>query len=799
MLSFIRVACLACMCMFFQYTDSIAQTYTISGHVRRPDTSVVSNADVFLKGTGYFTSTNQSGHFHIHQVPPGTFILVINAGSLFHTDTITVSDHNIHKNYLIDTLILASDVIEINDMSNETFGISRLNDVEGTAIYAGKKTEVIELKDVTANTATNNSRQIYARIAGLNIFENDGGGLQLGIGGRGLNPNRVSNFNTRQNGYDISADALGYPESYYTPPTEALDRIEIVRGAASLQYGTQFGGFINFKFRKPPEDKKITLLSRQTAGSFGFFNSFNQIAGTVKKWSYSTYFQYKRSNGWRPNSTFNLYGAHASVTYRATKKLSFTGEYTFQYYLTQQPGGLTDEEFDTTPRISTRYRDWFKVNWNLFALMMDYKFNSNTILNFRSFCLVAGRDALGVLTNIDKPDPLGNRKLMSDKYRNFGGELRLLHHYKVLNKNATFLIGSRYYRGSTLKKQGSANDGYGADFYFINPDTLQANYKFPSYNVSLFSENIFYVTNRFSVTPGIRFEYISTAADGVYLTVDSVLLPSEKIRDRHFILLGLGTAYDVFPSLKAYANISQNYRSINFNDMQVTNPNLIVDPNLKDEYGYSADAGIRGNWKKIIDFDLNVFYMLYNDRIGTILTHNNFGQIYQYRTNISDSRNLGFEGFAEIDFWRLVAGQQTRTRLSWFNNLGLINAKYIASKESAYYGKSVEYVPAVTYRTGLTFKHKNFRAAGQFSYTSQQFSDATNTVKPTANALFGLIPYYYIVDFSMEYSFRWASVITGINNVTNHYYFTRRADSYPGPGIVPGDGRSFFVTLQVKL
>ena len=43
---------------------------------------------------------------------------------------------------------------------------------------------------------------------GLNIFQNDDAGLQLNIGGRGLDPNRTSNFNTRQNGYDISAATL---------------------------------------------------------------------------------------------------------------------------------------------------------------------------------------------------------------------------------------------------------------------------------------------------------------------------------------------------------------------------------------------------------------------------------------------------------------------------------------------------------------------------------------------------------------------------------------------------------------
>src|ERR1700754_5255587 len=158
--------------------------------------------------------------------------------------------------------------------STTGFGFTRLKDVDGTGIYAGKKSEVIVLKDLNANTATNNSRQIYSKVAGLNIYENDGGaGIQLAIGGRGLDPNRVSNFNTRQNGYDISADALGYPESYYTPPAEMTERIEIVRGASSLQYGTQFGGILNFRLNHGPDSARFQLLARQSAGPGGFFNS----------------------------------------------------------------------------------------------------------------------------------------------------------------------------------------------------------------------------------------------------------------------------------------------------------------------------------------------------------------------------------------------------------------------------------------------------------------------------------------------------------------------------------------------
>ena len=146
-----------------------------------------------------------------------------------------------------------------------------MNDVEGITINAGKKNEVILVDQSIGNIASNNSRQIYSQVPGLNIFENDDAGIQLNIGGRGLNPNRSSNFNTRQNGYDISADVLGYPESYYTPPAESLQEIQIIRGAASLQYGTQFGGLVNFIFKEPIKEKPLEILTRNSIGSFNLF------------------------------------------------------------------------------------------------------------------------------------------------------------------------------------------------------------------------------------------------------------------------------------------------------------------------------------------------------------------------------------------------------------------------------------------------------------------------------------------------------------------------------------------------
>lgn len=700
------------------------------------------------------------------------------------------------------------DEVTIQVEKDNTFGISRLNNVEGTTIYAGKKSEAVYVQDLNTNLASNNSRQIFSKIPGINVFENDGSGSTIGIGGRGLNPNRISNFNTRQNGYDISADALGYPESYYTPPTEAIERIEVLRGAAGLQFGTQFGGMINYKFTDAPTDKKFTGNFRQTAGSFGFFNSFNQIAGTVKKVSYHTFYQYKHYDGWRSRSELNSHNAFVALNYKVNEKLSIKGEYTFLNYVSQQPGGLTDKQFNLDNTLVNRQRNWFKVNWNLISLSANYKLTEAARISLVTFGLLAGRDALGVLGRTERPEVITSRRnLLNDVYNNYGAELKFLQRYKLFNQNNHFLAGVRYYRGQTLRKQGDADSTAAANFNFLNPDNLEnSSYTFPSENVAVFTENIFQLTKKWNVTPGLRFEYIRTASEGYYRLQNTDLagnvLPGagkvydNRTNERSFLLGGIGTQYKLNSRIEMYANISQNYRSINFNDMRVVNPNFQIDPNLKDENGYTVDGGLRGAIKNLLYFDVSVFMLQYNDRIGTALkVDSTTYQIVRYRTNIGNSRNLGVEAFAELDWIKLVS-KKSRHKLSTFVNLSYINAYYISS-QVAYDGKTVEFVPEIIFRTGITYAYKKFGITCQYSYTGDQFSDATNAVS-APSGIYGIIPAYSILDLSVNYKYKIVGINAGINNLLNSTYFTRRAEGYPGPGIIPADPINFYLGLQLK-
>ncbi len=749
--------------------------------------------------------TNENGGFHFHKLNEGEYVIVVSiAGFQPQSKKVNLKNKPTVVNfYFTEENVAQLDNVIVSGTNDAASG--RLKDVSGTAIYAGKKTELINVKALNANLAANNTRQIYARVPGLNIWEYDRGGLQLGIGGRGLSPNRSSNFNIRQNGYDISADALGYPESYYTPSSEAVDRIEIVRGAASLQYGPQFGGLINFIMKEGAKEKTLEITSRQTIGNWGFFNSFNSLGGTIakNKLNYYAFYQYKKGDSWRANNHFEQHNACAQVKYDISSRLKLTADYSHMNYLAQQPGGLTDAQFAEDPSVSVRPRNWFKVDWNLINLSLDYKINRNTLLNWRNYTLQAGRTALGNLSYINRPDIGGTRDMMLDKYNNWASEFRLLHQYSLFNNlQSALLVGIRAYKGSTIRKQGDANADTGPDFYFGGDEPSKSSYHFPGTNFAAFAENTFTITKNWNITPGVRFEYIHTKANGYYYK-QNVFVKNDKIIEsksspRSFVLFGIGTARKLSNGTEVYANISQNYRSINFNDIRVVNQNAKVDSTLKDETGYNIDFGYRGRILNWLYADISAFYLKYNNRIGSMLTSDKDNTLYRLRTNISDSRNIGLEFLLDGDVLKIFKCTQSQYKLNVYTAFSAINAIYIKTQNTAIAGKLVENVPPLMFRCGTGFGNSRFNVGIQYEYQSKSYSDATNA-EETPTAVDGAIPAFSVVDLSVKYNWRMFTIFSGINNVFDKNYFTRRADGYPGPGIIPSDKINFYLTLQFKL
>lgn len=789
----------------------VALTGEIHGIVKDKEGQPMFLASVFHPESGKSALTNDKGEFQIIDVEHGDHKIIIHFAGYeeVELDVALFSDRESVEITLKPSSIALKQFTVSVHKPNE-FGITYMNSIEGTAIYASKKNEVILLDDVAGNLATNNSRQVYSKVTGLNIWESDGAGLQLGIGGRGLSPNRTSNFNTRQNGYDISADALGYPESYYSPPSEGVERIEIIRGAASLQYGTQFGGVVNFVMKKGGL-KPIESTVRQTVGSFGLSNTFASVGGTKGRTSYYGFVQHKFGDGWRQNSQFNATTAFASVTHHIGAKARLGLEVTHLNYLAKQAGGLTDKQFRLNPQLSSRNRNWFKVDWNLAAATFDYAFSDKTTLSSKVFGLYAGRNALGELGRIDRPDPMDERDLISGVFKNIGNETKLLHRYTIKDSiPSVFLIGVRYYNGTTTSLQGLATNGEQANFNYLDNTLLASDYTFNNINYANFVENVFFLSDRFSVTPGARFEYIETHVNGSYnsnvlhpLTKEVLMTISEDektVSKRAIVLGGIGASYKTKKGIEVYANFSQNYRAINFSDVKIVNPNFRVDNDMKDESGFNADLGVRGMIKNFLTFEATGFYLKYNNRIGAILKKDEETyQSYRLRTNVGNARNIGIETFVELD---IIKAFKQKSKFSWsvFSNTAVIDAAYTSTLDpSIEEGNKVELVPELNVKTGSSVGYNKLKISYQCTYVTEQFTEATNAINPVATAIEGQIPAYMVMDLSANYTYKRYKIETGVNNLMNNMYYTRRATGYPGPGIIPSDGRSFYLTLQVKI
>jgi Fe(3+) dicitrate transport protein len=793
-------------CYFFGQNKGVIFGVVKQGEIA----SRVSFCSVIIKEVNKVYYTNEQGFFKTEKLPYGEYTVIFQqVGYKTGLSKMSLDKPEVKLNYKFNDSQYILDEVVIKDKHDSIDFSRRMRAIEGVMINQGKKNEVIVMEGVNANKATNSGRQIYSKVPGLNIWESDGAGIQLGIGGRGLNPSRTSNFNTRQNGYDISADALGYPESYYTPPTEAIKEIQLIRGAASLQFGTQFGGLLNFVLNTGPKHKKLQLTARQSIGSYNIKNTFVSLGGDNKRLNYYAYYQNKSGDDWRPNSGFNVQTAGINVRRYLNDANSIRLELTKMSYTTQQPGGLTDLQFEQEPSVSIRDRNWFEVDWNLAAFHFDHEFNSSTKLNSRFFGLHASRKALGFLGQINRIDPLEERDLIWGEFRNFGNETRFLNIYSVNDMPWALLVGARYYQGYNLSKQGLSTNGFGPDFYYLNPTNMEgSSYEFPSKNISLFTENIFNINEKLSITPGVRFEYINTKADGTFremifnLAGDVVFdtnYTDLKENKRSFLIGGIGINYKFNDTVEFYANFSQNYRSINFTDMQIQNANFKINPDLQDEKGFNVDLGIRGQIINKLNYDVSVFMLSYANRIGTTIQVDPIWYTtYQYRTNISSSITKGVEAMVEADLWKFVFSDTSNFSLRPFINASVIDARYIDSEEPAFNNKKVELVPPFNFKTGLTIAYKSFSLSYQYSFTQSHFSDATNS-QQQANAVNGIIPDYSIMDLSLKWSYKLFQLETGLNNLTNDMYFTRRATGYPGPGIIPSAPRNYYVAIQIKI
>lgn len=681
--------------------------------------------------------------------------------------------------------------------------VTRLADINGVNIWTGKKNEVIQVSDMDANIAEKTGRQIFARVPGVFVYDMDGSGNQVNISTRGLDPHRGWEFNIRKNGVITNSDMYGYPASHYSLPMEAVERIEIVRGTGSLQYGAQFGGMLNYVTKHADTTKKFSFENVSTAGSFGLMSSFNSIGGKIGKLEYYAYYQKRVSDGYRDNAESSSEGQSIVLIYRPVKRVALKAEFARSMYLFRIPGPLNDDMFYSNPRQSTRKRNYFNPDIYVPSVSLDWQIADHTKLAWTVSAVLGNRNSV----QFDRPsdivdaiDPVtnqyANRQVDIDNFNSYTTELKLLQYFTLWSKTHLITAGVQVFNNDLHRRQ-LGRGTTGSDFDLSIEGNFGRDLHFMTKNVALFFESSFKVTDKLSINPGVRFETGKSDMSGSITYYDPGQLPNTIAHQ--FPLFGVNTEYKLNDNQNFYAGWAQSYRPVIFKDIVPATTYERVDKGLKDASGYTVEAGYRGSGFGL-SWDVGVFQMAYNNRLGSLAGRDEANNYYLFRTNIGNSLTRGVEAYLEKSF------MTSKVEWSVFTSTAYFHARYteasIRSGENNVdlTGKHVESTPSVISRNGITWRLNKAKVSFLYSYTAKSYADALNTETPSANGAIGAVPAYGLLDVNA--SFAATDRLTfrlNINNLADKQYFTKRPGFYPGPGVWSSDGRGWSASVAIKI
>lgn len=679
-----------------------------------------------------------------------------------------------------------------------------LQQILPTYITTGKKVDIIEMKEVQFSLSEKYGRQVFATIPGVFVYDMDGTGNQMNIAVRGLDPHRNWEFNVRKDGIITNTDMYGYPASHYNVPLEAVHEIILISGTSALQYGAQFGGMLNFITKQPDPNRPFAFETINTVGSYDLSSTFNRIHGTLGKFQYSAWLFRKSLSGYRQFNNSRQGAEAITLFYHPTKRMQFIAEWTRSSYFVQIPGPLNDSMFRADPRQATRQRNFYAPNIHVPSVQMKWTLDSLTHIHTTVSAILGDRYSILFDKPASIPDTINHttmqynhRDLHIDYYKSYIAEARLKRSFFLFRLKHDLVIGLQYMNNTIHREQGKGSPGLHYDISLYATQWTR-DVRYHTSNIAFFAEQLINITKRLSITGGIRYEYGLTTLTGTLSYYDA-----EKFKNKiphQFPLFGTSVQYAPFRNIILFAGMAQSYRPVLLKDIIPANSFEVVDKNLKDIFGYTAEAGIRGNIEKIIIFSLSSFQIVQNNRMGAIVQIDTANNLYVFRTNIGDSRTRGIESFVRFSY-----PLNEHSSINLFNSTSFMDGRYTkglirsGNQNVDITGNKVESVPRWIIRNGFTFNFHTLTLSALHSFVDETFADPLNTVEPNTSGTVGKVPSYHLFDavialqINKHYRLQFSA-----HNIFDKQYFTKRPLFYPGPGIWPSDGRAFSMTISAQ-
>ena len=658
--------------------------------------------------------------------------------------------------------------------------------VEDNRIFSGKRATVIDL-DALPKVQANNYRQALALTPGLLYSEETTPLVSLGFRGIGT-PDRAQFLQVLKDGIPIHSDPFGYPEAYYMPPLDVVDRLEFIRGGAALMFGAQPAGALNYVTHMPVTDRPFTFRTQNIFGTDDFYSNYTSFSGTSGQTGYYGYFNHRESNGFREaNSRYSLDGGLFKLVQSFSKSTRLVLSLDVYEEKHREPGGLSLPDFRSNPRKTTRFNDHFALSRYAVAADLQHNIQPGTDLSlkvwFAHLTRLSWRQQGGGFGTVPTGPAALTNVIQDQRFQSVGFEPRLRHDWEGLGASNTLSAGFQLYglrspRSDREGQSATALEGIleGSRFYNSEDSMRRVFYG------SAFAENKF-SWGDFSLTPGFRFEGIrQSVSSQKWSTTAGVLTATDVTKIDYQPLVGLGAAYELPRQQQVYANISQSYRPTIFSQSIVAAPGMTAtdaSPNI----GWNYELGVRGRPLPWLTYDTSLFLVDLDNRFGVSKDNK--------LTSVGRSINYGWDASAQVDLIGVLAARTGRDlnascgNLNLYGSLTLLEAGLHGGPSN---GGTPMYAPTYLLRTGLIYGFR--KAKVSMLGTLMGKHNAQDNSDPAFE-----IPSFVTWDLTAEIPVHpRVSVMAGINNLFDRKYFSRVTPL----GVDPSYGRNVYAGLSFQ-
>jgi len=713
-----------------------------------------------------------------------------------------------------------------------------LPEVEGTRINSGKKTSFVK-PDEFPTVSNNNYREVMATTPGILVSEEPNSPI-INFGYRGLDSQRAEFMQVLKDGISVKNEQFGFPETHYTPILDAVERIEFIRAGAALQFGPQPGGALNFVMKMPSRDRPFHFLTKNGFGTDELFTSFTSIDGTINQFGYYAYYDHRERDGFRENSDYDLDNGSVRLVYDVGSNNRFI--LTLDGYDEEhgEPGGLRtfidptaivngvdyNVLYQDDRNASSRFFDRFRLERYYATLEYQHLFSESTELDIKAFggylSRFSKRQRGGGVGTLPHGSAANSNSIQLREVWNEGAELRLRHDYALAGDTSTFAGGLYFYHALQDRddQRGHTPD---ADSGMLRNFATGETWDF-----SIFAENRFHF-GRFSVTPGMRLEFLSQDLDETFNIAKATNPPSlggpqplaSKSDDNFVPLFSLGLGYVLIegqqpvtttakdskdskhavttttmvagglPRLEMYGTVAQAYRPITYGELVPTSANGVVNGDLKEGDSLQFELGMRGKPLPYLTFDMSGFYYNFEDQVGEIPVvgppPENLPQVTT--ANVGDAEYWGFEAAMEFDILGAIngGGESPYGQFNLYGNITLLDAEFTSGPNA---GLVPAYAPDYQFKVGGIYRWKDVVKAGLIgTIVDDHFANA-------ANSATHFVPAYTVWDLTAEVNFRngRVGVYAGINNLFDEDFWAEVRDE----GILPAYGRNYYGGVKIR-